>query len=95
MGTMELSYYNKLLLRSKKKSPKFRELSDFNAIFIVHLLMIEFYNASEIWQIFSVNQLLPSPCVWRYLIGRDTWYGIHFLYMIKWQKSDGVNEIKK
>ena len=46
MVTMDLSY--KSFPITGKKSPKISELSDFNEIFNVYLLMNEFYNTSVI-----------------------------------------------
>ena len=62
--------------------------------------MNEFYSASvilsKILQIFSDHLTLPPlPFVWGYLIERDVWCGIYFVYKLKRQNSEGVNGIKK
>ena len=44
MAAIDLTYCNKSLLLTKEKSPKIKELSDFNKIFSVHLLMNEICN---------------------------------------------------
>ena len=42
----------------------------------------------------SLNFTLPL-CVWRYKIGRDIGYSIHFQCIIKRHKYDGVTRIKE
>ena len=67
MAAMDLSYCNNSQLLIEKIT-KIKELSDFNEMFYVHLLMNEFYNArvilSKTWDFFQViNIISPLVCM--------------------------------